>query len=108
MRTKTIEVANKKIVIEEKRIKDLKELAKELNISFDNILKTDLEGKTTIDVVDLFVNELEDKITIIFPQLTKEDIEEAYVSEIENLIEGFIDVNFSVLKKVFIKATSMM
>lgn len=108
MRTKTIEVANKKIVIEEKRIKELKELAKELNISFDNILKTDLEGKTTIDVVDLFVNELEDKITIIFPQLTKEDIEEAYVSEIENLIEGFIDVNFSVLKKVFIKATSMM
>lgn len=108
MRTKTIEVANKKIVIEEKRIKELKELAKELNISFDNILKTDLEGKTTIDVVDLFVNELEDKITIIFPQLTKEDIEEAYVSEIENLIEGFIDVNFSVLKKVFIKATSMV
>ena len=108
MRTKTVEVANKNILIQEMRIKDLKELAKQLNVSFDTILKTDLKDKTTVDVVNLFVNELQDKITTIFPQLTDDDVDNAYMSEIEGLIEGFIDVNFIGLKKVFIKATSLM
>lgn len=108
MRTKTVQIAGKNIVITEKTIGQIKKLATEINIDFDNFLKTDLEGKNTADVAELVFNLVENKITQIFPELTSEDIENSYPSELEELIGGFMDVNFSAMKKVFIKATSMM
>ena len=108
MRTKTVKVGEQNILIAEKTIGELKRLAKELNVSFDTILNTDLEGKTTIDVADVFVDLLQDKLVVIFPQLKSEDIENCYPSEIEELIGGFIDVNFTGMKKVFSKVMSMM
>lgn len=108
MRTKLVEVAGKKILIQEKTVGEIKKLSTEINIDFNSFIKTDLEGKNTSDVAELVFGLLESKITQIFPQLTTEDIDNAYVSELEVLIEGFIDVNFSMLKKVFMKVTSMM
>ncbi|MGL5718845.1 MAG: hypothetical protein ACRCX2_37935 [Paraclostridium sp.] len=108
MRTKNVEVAGKRILITEKTIGEIKKLSQEINVDFDSFLKTDLEGKNTTDVFGTVFELLENKITTIFPQLTNEDIDNAYVSEIESLIDGFIEVNFSMLKKVFIKVTSMM
>ena len=108
MRTKTVQIANKNIVIQEKTIGQIKKLATEINIDFNNFLKTDLEGENTADIAELVFNLVENKVTQIFPELTSEDIENSYPSELEELIGGFIDVNFSAMKKVFIKATSMM
>ena len=108
MRTKTVQIAGKNIIIKEKTIREIKKLATEINIDFNNFLKTDLEGKNTADVAELIFNLLENKITQIFPELKCEDIDNAYPSELEELIGGFMDVNFSSMKKVFIKATSMM
>lgn len=101
MRIKEVKVADKKIVIVEKKIKELRQLSNNLSIDIKGILDTNIEGKTFDDLVQLVVELLEDKITIIFPELKEEDLENAYISEIEELIIAFLDVNFTGAKKVF-------
>lgn len=106
MRNKVVRVANKDILIQEKTIGELKKLASEINVDFNNLSKIEMKDNDNL-LGDIF-SVIEDRINIVFPQLTKEDIDNAYISELEALIEGFIDVNFLILKKVFLKATTMM
>jgi hypothetical protein len=40
------------------------------------------------------------KLPVIFPDITKEDVKNAYMSELEALIEVFVEVNFQGLKRV--------
>ena len=82
------------------KIKELKQLAKDISVSFNDLLKIDLDNRTTDDIFNIIFEQLEDKITIIFPQLTVEDIENAYISEVEELLVAFIEVNFIGAKKV--------
>lgn len=100
MRNKIVKVNDKDIFVNEKRIKELKQLSKDLSVSLDEFIKLEVDNKTTDDVFNIVFDLLEDKLTIVFPQLTKEDIEEAYVSELEELILAFLDVNFIGAKKV--------
>ena len=51
---------------------------------------------------------LQDKIEVIFPQLKDIDMDNVYISELEALIDGFLEVNFLMMKKVFMKVTTMM
>ena len=81
MRTKVVKIADKEIIVAEKRIKDFKKLSNDLSVSFKEIINIDVEGKTTDD-----------------------DIDNAYPSEIENLIGAFIEVNFTGVKKVITPA----
>ena len=61
---------------------------------------------------DNFLNEvlaiIQDRIEILFPQLKDVDMDNVYISELENLIDGFLEVNFSMMKKVFMKVTTMI
>ena len=100
MRNRVVKVGEKEILVIEKRIKELKQLSKDISVSFNDLLKTNLDNKTTEEVFNIIFEQLEDKITIIFPQLTLEDIENAYMSEIEELLIAFIEVNFIGAKKV--------
>ena len=97
MRNKVVKFGNKEILVVEKKIKELKQLAKDISVSFNDLLKIDLDNRTTDDIFNIIFEQLEDKITIIFPQLTVEDIENAYISE---LLVAFIEVNFIGAKKV--------
>ena len=97
MRNKVVKFGNKEILVVEKKIKELKQLAKDISVS---LLKIDLDNRTTDDIFNIIFEQLEDKITIIFPQLTVEDIENAYISEVEELLVAFIEVNFIGAKKV--------
>ena len=108
MRTKIVKINNKDICISEKKIKELKELSKEINLDFNELVGTETKDKKTDDVVGVVFDKIIGKLTIIFPTLTNEDIEEAYMSEIEELIGGFIEVNFTGMKKVFGAAMNMM
>ena len=67
--------------------------------------------ETEIDK-DNFLNEvlliLQDRIEILFPQLNDINMDNVYISELEALIDGFLEVNFLMLKKVFMKVTTMM
>ena len=100
MRNKVVKVGDKEILVTEKRIKELKQLSKDISISFNDLLKTNLDNKTTYDVFNIIFEQLEDKVIILFPQLNVEDIEDAYASELEALLSAFIEVNFTGAKKV--------
>lgn len=96
MRVKEIEFAGKKLTIREKKIKELKALAEKIGVEFQDIFKADEVG----DVLGVLTSLLNDKIPEIFPEITSDDVDEAYSSEVEELISAFMDVNFSGLKKV--------
>ena len=105
MRTKIVKVADKDILIQEKTIGEIKRIVNELNVDFSKLMNTELEK-------DNFLNEvlaiIQDRIEILFPQLKDIDMDNVYISELEALIDGFLEVNFSMMKKVFMKATTMM
>jgi len=97
MRNKTVEFAGKKIRVEEKRIGELEKIVAELfPESKGNIQKIDLGKLLEQASFDLLYK----KLPVIFPDITKDDIKNAYMSELEALIEVFVEVNFHGLKRL--------
>ena len=105
MRTKIVKVSNKEILIQEKTIGEIKKIVNDLNIDFSRLLETEIEKDNFLNEVLLII---QDRIEILFPQLKDVDMDNVYISELEALIDGFLEVNFSMMKKVFMKATTMM
>ena len=100
MRTNVVKINDREIFVQEKRIKELRELSEKIALDFNSFLKTDLEGKNTNDVFGDIFEMLRDKLIVIFPTLTQEDIENAYMSELEELLISFLEINFMGAKKV--------
>ena len=97
MRNKTVEFAGKKIRVEEKRIGELEKIIADLfPESKGKIQKVDLSKLLEQADFDLLYK----KLPVIFPDITKEDVKNAYMSELEQLIEVFIDVNFQGIKRL--------
>lgn len=105
MRTKIVKVANKEILIQEKTIGEIKKLVNELNMDFSKLMETEINKEGFLN--DVF-GILQDKIEVIFPQLKDIDMDNVYISELEALIDGFLEVNFLMMKKIFMKVTTMM
>jgi len=101
MRTKTIKIAEKEVIVREKKIVELKALIEENKNALDDLLK----ANNVDDGFNAVNSLLFDKLKELFPILTDDDINNAYLSEIEELINAFIDVNFTGVKRV---ATPMM
>lgn len=97
MRNKVVSFAGKEIRVEEKKIGDLEKLIIDLfPTSKGKIANIDL-GKE-LGALDFDI--LYKKLPVIFPELTKDDIKNAYMSEIEALLGAFVDVNFTGIKKL--------
>ena len=105
MRTKIVKVADKDILIQEKTIREIKKIDNDLYIDFSKLMQTELEKENFLSEV---LSIVQDRIEILFPQLKDIDMDNVYISELENLIDGFLEVNFSMMKKVFMKVTTMM
>ena len=105
MRTKIVKVADKDILIQEKTIGEIKKIVNDLNIDFSKLMQTELEKENFLNEVLLII---QDRIEILFPQLKDVDMDNVYISELESLIDGFLEVNFSMMKKVFMKVTTIM
>lgn len=99
MRSKQVSISGKTILVEEKRIKELKKIVKDIAASAEDVWKTETKDKTSEDITSLVFDTIQDKLTALFPDLKEEDIDNAYMSEMEELINTFIDVNFSGAKK---------
>lgn len=91
MRSKIVTVNGKSITVQEKRIGELETLLN--NFVANNDLKN-------MKPEDLGFDFIYNNLTVIFPKLTEDDIKNAYPSEIEELIQAFIDTNFFGLKKI--------
>jgi hypothetical protein len=97
MRNKTVEFAGKKIRVEEKRIGELEKIVADLfPESKGNIQKVDLSKLLEQAGFDL----LYEKLPIIIPDITKDDVKNSYMSELEALVEAFVDVNFTGIKRL--------
>ena len=97
MRDKTISFAGKEIRVEEKKIGELEKIVADLfPESKGNINKVDLGKILEQAGFDLLYK----KLPSIFPEINKDDVKNAYMSELEDLVEAFIDVNFQGIKRL--------
>lgn len=96
-RTKNVTVAGKEYVVQERRIGELKALITSLFPGSGGKL-------SQINPASLFELEIDEVLSTrlpeLFPGLTAEDIDNAYMSELEALFEAFVDVNFFGLKRL--------
>ncbi|MCM8901328.1 hypothetical protein KVG29_08855 [Caldicoprobacter algeriensis] len=97
MRTKVVFFAGKEIRVEERRIGELEKLIVDLFPSSKGKI-ANIDISKELGALDFDI--LYEKLPVIFPEITKEDIKVAYMSEIEAILEAFIDVNFLGLKKI--------
>lgn len=95
-RSKVVTVNGKTVTIQEKRIGELEALAEKLGTSVDLLLTANSAG----DLKGAIKGLLTEKIPEVFPELKPEDVLNAYPSEIEALVEAFVDVNFFGLKRL--------
>lgn len=88
MRSQIVKVNDKDINVKELRVKDFLALK-------DEFLKEDkeLNNKQILDLA-------KDNINKLVPELTEEDLLNAYPSEIEEVAGAFVEVNFTGIKKV--------
>ena len=95
-RSKEITLNEKTHTIKEFRVKELEKLLASFKEDFDVVTKI----KTVADLQQVAGALLRTKLPVLVPTLTLEDIDDAYPSEIEACIEGFIEVNFTGLRKL--------
>jgi hypothetical protein len=100
MRNKIVKFADKDINVQEKKIGELEILTRELFPSTKGKLKN----------LDKALNDLEldwdllyKKLPVVFPDITEDDVKNAYMSDLEKLIGAFVDVNFFALKQIIPK-----
>jgi len=92
MRSKSVNIAGKEIIIRERKIKDIKEnLIPKIGTAWNEVSKGDMPG---------IVDRLGEQIVEIFPELQGIDVEECYPSELEMFVEAWIDVNFTGVKRL--------
>lgn len=95
-RSKEVTLGDKKFVVTERKIKELEALAVSLSGSLDAILKAEntqaaMKGVTAI---------LYEQLPVLFPEITAEDVKEAFISDIESLLSVFIELHFFALKRM--------
>jgi len=100
MRNKIVKFADKDIDVKEKKIGELEILVRELFPSTKGKLKN----------LDKALNDLEldwdllyKKLPVVFPDITEDDVKNAYMSDLEKLLGAFVDVNFFALKQMLPK-----
>jgi len=101
-RSQVVQVGDKSITVTEKRVSELEDM-------FAKLIKTNIDTVREKDTTDeQFVDKLKSSVftgiygalELIAPGLAEDDIHNAYPNELETVVEAFISVNFTGLKKV--------
>lgn len=100
MRNKIVKFADKDINVQEKRIGELEMLVRELFPATKGKLKN---LDKALNDIELDWDLLYKKLPVVFPDITEDDIKNAYMSDLEKLIGAFVDVNFFALKQIIPK-----
>lgn len=96
-RSKEIILGEKTFTIYECKIKTLEKFAGEAALVVDVLFK---DGSKAVEAKDAVLELLYEQIPKLFSGITKEDIMEAYPSEIEELVQAFVDLHFFALKRL--------
>lgn len=97
MRKETVNFNGKKIEVVEKRNRELQAMVEQFKSEL-----SELEiGKNAHSALTAGVQFVKEKLTVLFPEITEDDIMDAYPSEVEALVEAFIKVNFTGVRKVW-------
>lgn len=104
MRNKIVKFAGKDINVQERRIGELEELTKKLFPSTKGKLK-DLDK--ALNDLEIEWDTLYKKLPVVFPDITAEDVKNAYMSELEELLGAFVEVNFFAIKKAIPKLIAL-
>jgi hypothetical protein len=100
MRTQTVKIGGKEIVIRESLIKDIKNnIIPKIGSAWKEISKGEIS-----EIAD----RLSGQIKEVFPELQGVDIDECYPSEIEAFIKAWIECNFFGLKNVLAPVLSLI
>jgi hypothetical protein len=99
-RNKIVKFADKDIDVKEKKIGELEILVRELFPATKGKLKN-LEK--ALNDLELDWDLLYKKLPVVFPDITEDDVKNAYMSDLEKLIGAFVDVNFFALKQMIPK-----
>lgn len=101
MRSQKVKINGKTIEIKESKVKELRnDVIPKFTSMFD-------EKKEDIQINDMIQIVIQNAADII-NGLEPEDIEEAYPSEVEALVEAWVDVNFTGIKKIINLSQSSM
>ncbi|MBC7340950.1 MAG: hypothetical protein H5U02_00590 [Clostridia bacterium] len=107
MRTKVVTLNGKQVTVREHKVKELRE---EVIPKIERVF-----GEQGLDLSKMadaslgsLIETFEDKLAEFFPDVSKEDIENSYISEVEALVEAWIEVNFTGLKRVMPPLLSLM
>jgi len=101
-RSQVVQVGDKSFTVTEKRVSEIEDM-------FAKLVKTNIDTAREKDTTDeQFVDKLKSSVftglygalELIVPGLIDDDIHNAYPSELEALVEAFINVNFTGLKRV--------
>jgi hypothetical protein len=102
IRTAEIILNEKTFIIKEKKIKELKQLFSDVIGGavgdMDKLFKSDLPSDAYSAIGGMLTSVASDKLALIIPGLTLDDLENAYPSQIETAVKAFIDVNFTGVK----------
>lgn len=90
-----VTVNEKTIKIEEKRVFELEAMFEDMKQELQEVQLGNDMGSALAAAVGFG----KDKILAQFPQLTEDDLHNAYPSELEAVVEGFLEVNFSMLRR---------
>jgi hypothetical protein len=104
MRNKIVKFAGKDINVQEKRIGELESLTKKLFPSTKGKLK-DLDK--ALNDLEIDWDLLYKKLPVVFPDITEDDVKNAYMSELERLLGAFVDVNFFAIKQMIPKLMAL-
>lgn len=96
MRSKQVTINEKTINVKEKKVVELKNLVSAFSGEFDTIAK----ANNAADLQNIANDILGSKLALIFPEITQDDIDNAYPSELEELVGAFVEVNFTGIKKL--------
>ena len=95
-RSKKVSVNDKEFIIKECRIKELEALIEKFKGDFEAVstIKSAEDLKSVVGAL------LRTRLPSLIPGLHADDISNAYPSEIEEALEGFIEVNFTGMRKL--------
>lgn len=97
-----MQVGDKSFTVTEKRVSELEDMFTQIiKTNIDTVREKDTTDEQFVDKVkSSLISGLYGALELIAPGLTQADIKNAYPSELEALVEAFINVNFTGLKKV--------